>query len=46
MRTVLLKTGLYAILDPRTPQEIPDATVTTVRELPGAMAQLTQPQPG
>ncbi len=46
MRTVLVKTGLYAILEPRTPREIPDATVTAVCELPDAIARLSQPQPG
>lgn len=46
MPTVLVKTGLYAILEPRTPREIPDATVTAVRELPDAIARLSRPQAG
>lgn len=37
MKAILVKTGPYIILEPRTPNEIPDATVSSVRELPTAI---------
>lgn len=40
MRTILVKTGLYAILEPRRPNEIPDATVATIGEVPKTIANL------
>jgi hypothetical protein len=40
MRTIWVRQGEYAILEPRTPREIPDATVGSVRELPAAVASM------
>lgn len=37
MKTILYKTGPYAILEPRTPDEIPDAAVTSVDDLRAAL---------
>lgn len=41
MKTIWVRTGLYRILEPRVPAEIPDACVETVAELPSAIASLT-----
>ncbi len=40
MKTILVKVGVYAILEPRTPDEKPDATVKSVKELTSAVASL------
>lgn len=37
MKAILFRTGPYAILEPRTPDEVPDAVVATVDELDGAL---------
>lgn len=38
MKTVLLKVGVYTILEPRNPSEIPDATVTSLQDIPSIIA--------
>ncbi len=40
MKTILYRVGPYAILEPRTPDEIPDATVTSVPELRTALLEM------
>ena len=40
MKTILLKAGVYRILEPRNPSEIPDATITSVTEIPSVIAAL------
>ena len=42
MKTILVKVGVYAILEPRAPDEAPDATVKSVKELPSAVASLSK----
>jgi HAD superfamily hydrolase (TIGR01549 family) len=42
MMTILVKSGAYAILEPRNPGEIADAVVRTVSELPGAVADIVR----
>lgn len=37
MRTILFKNGIYAIQEPRTPEEFPHKTVTSAAELPEAV---------
>lgn len=40
MKTIWIRWGRYSIMEPRTPDEIPDATVTDVREVSEAIATI------
>ena len=40
MMTILVKLGTYAVLEPRSDGEIPDAIISDVRELPRAVVRL------
>jgi HAD superfamily hydrolase (TIGR01549 family) len=40
MKTILVKVGPYSILEPRTPDEIPDVIIVSADELPDAIAGL------
>ncbi len=40
MKTLWIRQGEYAILEPRTPQEIPDAIVSSVKGLPAAISNM------
>lgn len=40
MKTIWVRWGRYSIMEPRTPDEIPDSTVTDVREVLDAVAML------
>ena len=40
MKTIWIRWGRYSIMEPRTPDEIPDATVTDVREVLDVVAML------
>ena len=40
MKTIWIRWGRYSIMEPRTPDEIPDATVTDVREVLDAVAMV------
>ena len=40
MKTILLRVGVYKILEPRNPSEIPDATITSIEEIPSVLAAL------
>jgi FMN phosphatase YigB (HAD superfamily) len=42
MKAVLVKVGRYAILEPRTPDEVPDATITGAHELPRAISDIAR----
>jgi len=42
MKTILVKVGIFAILEPRAPEEIPDATVSSVSELPPAIKSIVE----
>lgn len=42
MKAVLVKVGIFAILEPRTPDEIPDATVSSTTELPTAIENVME----
>lgn len=37
MKTVLLRIGIYSILEPRTPEEIPDAIIDNIKDLPAVI---------
>lgn len=41
MKTIWIRWGRYSIMEPRTPDDIPDATVADVRELPNAITSVT-----
>lgn len=41
MKTIWIRRGRYRIMEPRTPDEIPDATVADVREVPNAITSVT-----
>lgn len=40
MKTILLRIGIYSILEPRIPEEIPDAIIDNIKELPLIIAKL------
>ncbi len=40
MKTIWIRWGRYRIMEPRTPEEIPDATVADVREVPAAITSV------
>ena len=40
MKTIWIRWGRYSIMEPRTPDEIPDATVTDVREVSTALNRI------
>ncbi|MYA76953.1 MAG: HAD family hydrolase [Gemmatimonadetes bacterium] len=40
MKTIWLRWGRYRIMEPRTPDEVPDATVADVREVSDAVNSL------
>lgn len=42
MRSILVKQGEYAILEPRTPKEIPNATVTEITQVPEAIERIAE----
>jgi len=42
MKAILVKVGLFAILEPRTPGEIPDATVSSVGEIPAEIDNIAK----
>lgn len=44
MRTILFRTGPYAVLEPRTPEEIPHETIKSAQELPGAVRAIAERQ--
>ncbi|MDE2890449.1 MAG: HAD family hydrolase [Gemmatimonadota bacterium] len=42
IRTIWFRQGRYAVLDPRVPDEVPDATITRLEDLPSAIASIVE----
>ena len=45
LRTVWFRQGRYAALEPRVPDELPDATVSDIESLPSAIRSITERAP-
>ena len=44
LKTIWVRRGRYRVLEPRTPDELPDATVFDTREIYAAIASLAEEQ--